>query len=111
MNGKAKSFGNRPAEGVNRVMDGLRDWGGVENRPVPGEEDTQGAERNRRLAFREVRARRRGRGLAVRREALAGEGAFLRGRSHPLLRVREVSGVPPGIAKHGPVFVPSSLRE
>ena len=21
---------------VNRVMDGLRDWGGVENRPVPG---------------------------------------------------------------------------
>jgi hypothetical protein len=36
VNGKAKSFGNRPAEGVNRVMDGLRDWGGVENRPVPG---------------------------------------------------------------------------
>src|SRR3972149_2649746 len=64
--------------------------GGVENRPVTASEGAQGAGRNRRIALREVRARRRGRGLAVRGEALAGQGAFLRGGSHPLLRVREV---------------------
>src|SRR3990172_9282334 len=44
--------------------------GGVESRPVPGREGPRGAGRNRRIAFREVRAHRRGRGLAVRGEAL-----------------------------------------